>query len=199
MSYRGKTYQLLDIGCGAHKCSPDATGIDVAPAAGVDIVGDALAVLRQMDSESVQKIYSSHFLEHHEHPSTVLREMVRVLKVGGQLELRVPHRSDPWYYSDPTHKHFFGLYSFAYYFHCTQLRRELPQYCRIDGASIQKIALRFGSTRPFYLRHALKKLVQLVVNLTGYFQELYEEALSSLVPCSEVYVLVVKEKHVEHA
>jgi hypothetical protein len=75
----------------------------------------------------------------------------------------------------------------------------LPQYCRIDGASIQKIALRFGSTRPFYLRHALKKLVQLVVNLTGYFQELYEEALSSLVPCSEVYVLVVKEKHVEHA
>lgn len=186
-------YQKIDIGCGSNKCNPDATGIDIAPALGVDIVGDALEVLRGFEDNSVGSIYSSHFLEHHENPSAILNEMIRVTIPGGALELRVPHFSDPWYYSDPTHKHMFGLYTFGYYFTNTQFSRQLPKYSLIDGASIEKITLRFGSTRPFYIRHALKKIMQGIVNICNYTQELYEEMFSSVFNCSEIHIIIRKK------
>ncbi len=187
-------YKKLDIGCGASKCDPEATGIDITPGPGVDLVGDALVLLKDMDTHSVGAIYSSHFLEHHEDPAAVLKEMVRVLAPGGQIEIRVPHFSDPWFYSDPTHKHMFGLYTFCYYFLYSKFQRKVPCYSLIEGAQIQSIYLKFGSTRPFYLRHAFKKVVQLLVNLNSFTLELYEEIFSGLFACSEIRVLIVKSE-----
>jgi predicted SAM-dependent methyltransferase len=186
-------YQKIDIGCGSSKCSPDATGIDIADIPGVDIVGDALEILRGFENSSVGNVYSSHFLEHHENPAAILKEMIRVTVPGGALELRVPHFSDPWYYSDPTHKHMFGLYTFAYYFTNNQFSRQLPKYSLIEGAKIERIRLRFGSTRPFYIRHAYKKIIQLIVNSCNFTQELYEEMFSSIFNCSEIHVIIRKE------
>jgi predicted SAM-dependent methyltransferase len=188
-------YKKIDIGCGSSKCDPDAIGIDIAAVEGVDIVGDALEVLCKFENNSVGAIYSSHFLEHHENPSAILKEMVRVTTPGGIIELRVPHFSDPWYYSDPTHKHLFGLYTFAYYFSNKQFSRKVPKYCLIDGASIEKITLRFGSTRPFYIRHAMKKMMQVVVNFSSYTQELYEEMFSNIFNCSEIHIMIKKAEN----
>jgi predicted SAM-dependent methyltransferase len=185
-------YKKLDIGCGSQKCEPDATGIDIAPSPGVDLVGDALVILQSMEANSVGGIYSSHFLEHHNNPAAVLKEMVRVVVPGGQLEIRVPHFSDPWFYSDPTHKHMFGLYTFDYYFSNKLFKRKVPSYCLIEGAIVQSISLKFGSTRPFYLRHAFKKIIQWLVNINAYTLENYEEMFSSVVRCSEIRVLIIK-------
>ena len=186
-------FQKLDVGCGAGKCDPSATGIDIFAGPGVDLVGDALVILQSMDTQSVGSVYSSHFLEHHNNPSAILNEMVRVVVPGGQIEIRVPHFSDPWFYSDPTHQHPFGLYTFCYYFAYEKFKRKVPSYALIEGANIQSIQLRFGSTRPFYFRHALKKAVQLFVNLNSFTLELYEELFSNILACSEVRVLIVKE------
>lgn len=185
-------YKKIDIGCGSNKCDPEATGIDISAAAGVDIVGDALEVLRSFEDNSVGGIYSSHFLEHHNDRSAILSEMVRVTAPGGIIELRVPHFSSSWYYSDPTHKHLFGLYTFGYYFSNTYFIRGLPKYSLIEGVSIEKIKLRFGSTRPFYVRHAFKKLFQPIVNICKYTQELYEEMFSGILGCSEIHVFIKK-------
>ncbi len=190
-------YKTLDVGCGANKCTPDATGIDISPGPGVDLVGDALVLLKNMDTNSVGAIYSNHFLEHHEEPATVLKEMVRVLVPSGQIEIRVPHFSDPWYYSDPTHKQMFGLYTFCYFFSYEKFKRKVPSYSLIEGASIESIQLRFGSTRPFYFRHTLKKAVQWFVNLSSFTLELYEELFSNILACSEVRVLIVKKNNTE--
>jgi predicted SAM-dependent methyltransferase len=186
-------YDKLDIGCGANKCSPDAVGIDVAAGPGVDIVGDALDILRAMDANSVGSIYSSHFLEHHEFPDKILKEMIRIIIPEGSLELRVPHFSDPWFHSDPTHKHSFGLYTFAYYFKNSIFSRKLPSYCLIDGAHIETINLTFGSTRPFYVRHGFKKIVQFLVNINNYTRELYEELFPGVLNCSEIHVIIKKD------
>lgn len=186
-------YKKIDIGCGLNKCEPDATGIDISPAPGVDIVGDALEILQTFETNSVGGIYSSHFLEHHPNPSGILKEMVRVTVPGGKIELRVPHFSSPWYYSDPTHKHLFGLYTFGYYFSNSYFIRTLPKYCLIEGVNIEKIALKFGSTRPFYLRHAFKKIFQPIVNICKYTQELYEEMFSSILNCSEIHIIIKKD------
>ena len=120
--------------------------------------------------------------------------MVRVVVPGGQIEIRVPHFSDPWFYSDPTHLDPFGLYTFCYYFAYRKFKRRDPSYALIEGASIQSNQLRFGSTRPFYFRLALKKAVQLFVNLNSFTLKLYEELFTSMLTCSEVRVLIVKNE-----
>lgn len=186
-------HKKIDVGCGLNKCHPEALGIDMAPGPGVDMVGDALDILRGFDDDSVGSIYSSHFLEHHENPAAILKEMIRVLAPDGTLELRVPHFSDPWYHSDPTHRHPFGLYTFGYYFRNSIFTRKLPSYCLIKYAYLEKIKLNFGSTRPFYVRHTFKKLIQFLVNICGYNQELYEEMFSGILKCSEIRVVVRKE------
>jgi hypothetical protein len=115
---------------------------------------------------------------------------VRVTAPGGVLELKVPHFSDPWFYSDPTHKHPFGLYTFAYYFSGAVFSRKVPSYAEIPGARIESVFLRFGSSPPFYGRHALHKIIQGVVNLGNYTRELYEEIFSGIFRCAEVHVVV---------
>ena len=186
-------HKKIDVGCGVNKCHPEALGIDMVAGPGVDMVGDALDILRGFEDDSVESIYSSHFLEHHENPAAILKEMIRVLAPEGSLELRVPHFSDPWFQSDPTHKHPFGLYTFGYYFKNTIFTRKLPGYCLIEDAYLEKVKLNFGSTRPFYVRHTLKKVVQFLVNISGYTRELYEEMFSGILKCSEIYVVVKKE------
>jgi ubiquinone/menaquinone biosynthesis C-methylase UbiE len=79
----------------------------------VDIVGDALQVLKKVPDNAVSKITSYHFLEHVDNLGILLEEIARVLKQDGTLVSVVPHFSNPFFYSDPTHKNFFGLYTFS--------------------------------------------------------------------------------------
>ena len=44
-----------------------------------------------------------------------MREITRVLKKNGKANIFVPHFSNPYYYSDYTHKRFLGLYTFYYF------------------------------------------------------------------------------------
>ena len=44
-----------------------------------------------------------------EQQARVIAESVRVLKRGGTFVAVVPHHSNPLYYSDPTHRAFFGF------------------------------------------------------------------------------------------
>lgn len=44
---------------------------------------------------SVAEVYSSHCLEHVENLPNVLRELVRVCRVGAKIEIRVPHPNNP--------------------------------------------------------------------------------------------------------
>ena len=105
----------LDIGCGPNKIGGDWIGLDRIAYDGVDMVGDVFDVLGDIESESVDKIYTSHFLEHIDNTEQFLSECERVLKQGGDLEIVVPHFTNPYYYSDPTHRVFFGLYSMSYF------------------------------------------------------------------------------------
>ena len=118
----------LDIGCGNKKKSINHIGIDRLNIENVDIVGDVLTVLGQLKNNKVNEIYTSHFLEHVEGLEVYLKEFSRVLKPNGRLIVKVPHFSNPYYYSDPTHKIFFGLYTLSYYCDCTFLKRKVPQY-----------------------------------------------------------------------
>ena len=177
---------FLDIGCGANKKSTQHIGIDKLQIENVDLVGEVMEVLNCIKDNKVDEIFTSHFLEHIDDLEKYLQEFSRVLKPGGALIIKVPHFSNPYYYSDPTHKIFFGLYTLSYFCDCSFLTRTVPKYNHLIQFDIEKINLNFSSTRPFYVRHALKKVIGFIFSSTYYMQEFWEENLSSIIPCYDI-------------
>lgn len=120
--------KIIDVGCGKHK-SPGSVGIDKIGLPEVDIVCDVEREGLPFKDNSIDMVYSRHFLEHVKNFEFVMREVYRVLKPKGKANIVVPHFSNPLGYSDPTHKRFFGYYTFDYF--CPekyQKRRKVPDY-----------------------------------------------------------------------
>jgi predicted SAM-dependent methyltransferase len=77
---------------GADERKEGWTVLSAQPAPHVDIVGDCTAMTMIADG-TVEAVYASHVLEHFGYDSDlplVLREIVRVLRPGGQLMVSVP-------------------------------------------------------------------------------------------------------------
>lgn len=176
----------IELGCGSRKRSENAIGIDQLDCPGVDIVGDIAEVLARIPENSIATIRSFHALEHLESFGDVVRQLETVLKIGGYLQIVVPHFSNPHYYSDYTHKSFFGLYSLSYLSRDEIFRRKVPTYGKHSALVLEDVRLAFKSSPPFYLKHAFKLVLTRVVNSCRYFQETYEELFSWIAPCYEI-------------
>lgn len=175
----------LELGCGEHKFYADSIGIDLRDVPAVDIVGDVLEVLSAISPGSVDLIDSSHFLEHVTDLRAVLAESCRVLKAGGDFLATIPHFSNPFYYSDPTHHQPFGLYTFNYFVQESFTRHRVPQYDVPLPLALRGATYTFKSQRPFYLRHAMRKLGN-IFNLNNWTKELYEESWTWRIPAYEL-------------
>lgn len=180
----------LDLGCGKRKRSSEHIGVDLLDAPGVDVVGDVFDVLDQIGDGAVERVYSSHFFEHVEDVRGLLDRLVRVTAPGAELEVVVPHFSNPYFYSDLTHRHAFGLYAFAYFLSSSPFKRQVPTYDHELPFTLTSVHLGFKSAPPFYGRHVIKRLIGIIINASRGMMEFYEENLCYLVPCYEVrYVL----------
>ena len=176
----------LELGCGPRKTDPAAIGVDLLDFDGVDIVGDVHAALAAMPASSISRIYTSHFLEHLSDLPRLFEELGRVMVPGAPLTIVVPHFSNPFYYSDPTHRTPFGLYTLAYLCDQNLFRRGVPRYGFKAPFVIETVQLRFKSYPPRYVRHSVKLLWGLLVNSSMFMREFYEENLCWLMPCYEV-------------
>jgi SAM-dependent methyltransferase len=182
---------VLELGCGANKRDASSIGIDALDLPGVDLVGDVFEALAAFPSASVDAVASYHFFEHVDNLPGLLHELARVMKQGADLKVVAPHFSNPWYYSDYTHRRFFGLYTFCYLARSSLLRRAVPTYDVANSFELTAVSLEFKSTRPFYVRHGVKRVVGAVFNASTWLKEFYEENLCWLFPCYEVrYTLV---------
>lgn len=176
----------LELGCATAKRDPGAVGVDLLDLPGVDIVADALDVLRALEPSTVDSIYSEHFLEHVGDPEAILAQAARVLRPGGTFTAVVPHFSNPYFYSDPTHRSTFGLYTFCYWARESPYRRGVPHYGAPLPFRYERARHVFKASRPFYLRHALRKALSCWVNQSRWTQELYEDSVCWLLPCYEI-------------
>jgi ubiquinone/menaquinone biosynthesis C-methylase UbiE len=177
---------ILELGCGNNKKNSQAVGIDALDFEGVDIVGDVYEVLSRIPAASVGAVYSYHFVEHVPDLRRLLEELQRITRAGACVECVAPHFSNPYFFSDPTHKNFFGLYTFCYYVARTPFRRKVPTYGVDLGFTVERVDLGFKSDRAFPVRYAIKRSIGTVFNSCNYMRELYEENFSSLFPCYEL-------------
>lgn len=189
---QGEELLCLELGCGDRKRHPTAVGIDLLDFPGVDVVGDVLEVLKALPDACVQRVWSYHFLEHVDSVSAIMRELGRVCAPGAIVEVTVPHFSNPFFYSDPTHRSAFGLYSMSYFCIDKLFSRSVPKYGLQPLFEVFDVKLFFKSPRPRYIRYALKRLIQAMVNSCSWTQELYEELFSFLCPCYELRYSLVR-------
>ena len=176
----------LELGCGNRKRHPNAIGVDVLAYEGVDIVGDISLVLQQLPDHSIEAVYAYHCFEHLPDFGALMNQLGRILAENGKLLVVVPHFSNPYYYSDSTHRQPFGLYTFSYFAKEELFARRCPVYQRSLCFELKRVKLIFKSPRPFYGRWGIKKMIQGLVNLNHYTMEFYEENLCWLIPCYEI-------------
>lgn len=184
----------IDLGCGPSK-KYGMVGIDILPLPGVDIVANLEEGLPEIPDHSVDEIHSAHFLEHVMNFELLMSEIHRILKPGGIAKITVPHFSNPYYYSDYTHKRFFGLYSFDYFSSKpTGYKRTIPVYNDKFSFSVISRKLVFKSPT-FFIRNLVKKhLWTRLFNSTKYLQALYEDAFTGYIPCYEVVFVLKVDK-----
>ena len=110
--------------------------------------------------------------------------------VLGKFYIYVPHWSNPFYYSDYTHKRFFGLASFDYFaVPEDQKYKHVHPYSTIR---FQKMQVRLLFNSPFRLFHIIMKAFQWLINRSNQFQLFYEYHLSSLIPCYAIEFVLGK-------
>lgn len=105
----------INLGSGGGK-KDGFYGLDIANIDNnVDIVADLNRPLDLLPDNSVSEVYSCHVLEHINNFIGLMEELHRIVRPNGKIEIRVPHFSNPYYYSDPTHVRFFGAYTMYYF------------------------------------------------------------------------------------
>lgn len=174
----------IELGCGPRKLDAAAVGIDALDFEGVDLVGDIFEVLAALPQGGVSACYSAHFFEHIDDLPRLIDELARTMAPGAIATIKVPHFANPYFYSDPTHSRFFGLYTMSYFARDALLTRKVPNYGRTPAFELDAVKLGFDS--PFPIRGLIKRTLGRVFNLTTWLQEFYEENLCYLFPCYEV-------------
>jgi predicted SAM-dependent methyltransferase len=182
----------IELGCGKNK-KKGYIGIDCLPLAGVDIVTDLEKGLPFLPDNSVDIIYSKSLLEHIDNFEILMHEIWRVLKPTGKKILFVPHFSNPFYYSDYTHRRFFGLYSFEYFSKSqSRFKRKVPNFYSDFGFCTESLILEFDSM--WFSRRIIKRILKFVFNMNSWTQELYEENFCYLFPCYGIKAILYPDK-----
>lgn len=183
---------ILELGCG-DKPVAGRINVDRLDFPHVDVVTDIEQGLAFLPDRSVDEIHSNSFFEHVGNFELLMREIVRVLKDGGKCVVSVPHFSNPYFYSDYTHKKFFGLYTFYYFVdERHQLARKVPNFYTEIRIKIESVRFKFVS--PFRRRNWLKGKLGMIINWNRFTKEFYEENLCHLLPCYALEVVFTPDR-----
>ena len=188
----GKTIKL-DLGSGG-KGRKGFYSVDHLELEGVDIVADLNKPLDCLPDNCVDYIYSRHALEHIQQFLPLMSEIYRLTKPNGAIEIIVPHFSNVYGYSDPTHVRFFGLYTMYYFVpleHQPKIRKVPPFYTDIRF-KINSLSIEFYNSG--IIDAIFSRLVSKIVNLDISCQDFYERRLSSLFHAWQIRYRMQPEK-----
>ncbi len=143
-----QTPKVLDIGCCTRKI-PGAIGIDIDPNSSADIFHDLNVYPYPVESNSIDKIYAKHVIEHLDNTRLFVKELHRILKPGGTVFIETPHFSCRVAYSEPEHKLFFSYFMFTELLKGLTfkvLKQEITFHKIFRSVGIKALANRFPDT-----------------------------------------------------
>lgn len=183
----------LNIGSGTSSL-PGFYNLDVVALPNVDIVADINLPLTDIPSNSVCEIYARHTLEHVNNLLGLLSEFHRISTDGAIIKITVPHFSNPYYYSDPTHVRPFGLYSMHYFMETEdQPVKKLPNY--YTNTRFKLVSIKYDFYRESPLEKIFVPILRPLVNINYHTQAIYEKRFPWFWPASELrFILSVSKK-----
>ncbi len=183
----------LNLGSGSRPYK-DYLGVDNKSV----IKRDVLKYLQSLPKNSVSHIYFRHYLEHvnSDQLTEILSEINRVLVKNGEILFILPHHSNPFLYSDLTHKTFFGVRTLSYFCGTSCLNRHVTSYASIKGWQLIDLKVNFvlmlkikilGFRLPY-----MSDILNLLINSHFKLIELYERYLASIFSIYQVKYFVIK-------
>lgn len=175
----------LNLGCGRN-IKEGWVNLDSANIPGVDIVHDIEKLPLPFEDEEFDEIHCDNILEHVEY-IPVLKDLHRILKLGGRLVIRVPHFSSHTSFGDPTHKKFFSSITFEFFVRNARFQKDF--YFDFHFSKL-------GYRRIKFLKKGIflgNRLLEPLVNLSDKTQEVYEATgLSRLFPANDIVAELIK-------
>ena len=177
----------LNLGCGKN-IKKDWVNLDCVGLPGVDIVYDIEKLPLPFENEECDEIRFDNIFEYIEYRS-VLKDLYRILKTGGQLRIRVPHFTSRNNYVDPTHKKCFSIETFEFFVVESQASEDKDYYFCFHFSKIVYKKIKFFKKGIFWGN----RLIEPLVNLSPGTQNLYESTfLCRLIPANDIVVELVK-------
>jgi SAM-dependent methyltransferase len=174
----------LNLGCGTD-IRKDWVNLDIADIEGVDIVHDINKLPLPFGNEEFDHILCNNILEHVEYVP-LLKELHRILKRGGILEICVPHFTSQDNFIDPTHRKMFSYRTFEFFVMNSSFER--GYYFDFHFGKIISSKITFQKHLLVY-----NYLVEPLVNLSEGSKKLFEATfLSRLFPAFCVLIKIEK-------
>jgi SAM-dependent methyltransferase len=178
----------LNLGSGLRRLE-GFYNVDVVELPGLDILADLNEPFSQLPDNCVETIHCRHVLEHVERLMELLAEIHRVTHPDGRIDVTVPHFSNPYGYSDPTHVRFFGLYSFFYFCdESDQPRRKVPNFYSPLRFRVQSVT--FNLLKESLPEKAVRAIIGPLINCGITWLDWYERRMCRLFPINDVRYLL---------
>jgi SAM-dependent methyltransferase len=104
----------LNLGCGKRPI-PGAVNLDITPDTKPDVVHDLNRRPWPFPDGRFTEVHAYDVIEHLDDILGTMEEIHRVCRPGARVFITVPHYSCSNAFTDPTHRHYFGWFSFDYF------------------------------------------------------------------------------------
>jgi hypothetical protein len=122
-----------------------------------------------------------------------MQELYRVTRADGRIEVVVPHFSNPYAYSDPTHVRFFGLYTFYYFAdEADQPRRKVPSFYLPQRFSVTAVQIKL--LKRARVGKLLLSPLNWFINTSSARQDWYERCLCRWLPAESIRFVLRPKK-----
>ena len=170
--------------------------VDIVNLPGTDVVADLNDSLDKIPDNVASEVYTRHTLEHIDNFIGLMGELHRICRSDAELKIVVPHFSNPYYYSDPTHVKNFGLYTMHYFMdEGEQPGRKVPSF--YTGIRFSLLDLRIDFYRTSLFDRLLVPLIRGLVNYNFLSQEIYERRWVWIMPAWQInyHLRPIKSEH----
>jgi predicted SAM-dependent methyltransferase len=173
--------KILDLGCGKKK-RPGTIGVDYSDRHDADVIHDLNVFPYPFEDNSIDQVYLDNVIEHLNDPMRVMEEVHRICKVGAQVKVIVPYFRSLYAFTDPTHKHFFAVDSFAFYD---------PDH--IICQRYDYVETRFKVEKVVFNETLVSRaFTKLVVTLANKWPNRYERLFSHILPLDDITYYLIK-------
>jgi hypothetical protein len=177
----------LDMGCGRRKAL-GFIGIDYTLDSDADVICDLNRFPYPFKDNSFSQIRAADCLEHLADTVKVMEEIHRISKRGSVVDIASPHFSSHNLYTDFTHKKAFAVRSFDFF---SQQKSQVRKYMQTTADF--EIVKKWIEPNPFVFNFrgrivkVRNRLLGLVINLSGFTQDVYERFFAFMFTSEGVY------------